>query len=238
MANPHRTNVLVTSCLKTPVDPHTKAPLASYERERVLPYSATMDALFKCCKCTDYLDLSKIFFSNEEYYSKLEELKKAHLRTMEELESMYQQKLQLRSMDPLDMATLEPGHRKQDVQRKREYRQEIREMRERVQGRLLLLEQVTQVNVSTKQKHAHHLYQYAFTKYSKADINCASDNDEEREEQKSDQASLNRRESEDASGHHGDDPQYSDESYNYSDDHENFSDDSEHDVDDKQELVD
>lgn len=59
----------------------------------------------------DYLDLSKIFFSNEEYYSKLEELKKAHLRTMEELESMYQQKLQLRSMDPLDMATLEPGHR-------------------------------------------------------------------------------------------------------------------------------
>lgn len=40
MAN-HRTNVLVTSCLKTPVDPHTKAPLASYERERVLPYSST-----------------------------------------------------------------------------------------------------------------------------------------------------------------------------------------------------
>lgn len=32
MAAAHRTNVLVTSCLKTPVDPHTKAPLASYER--------------------------------------------------------------------------------------------------------------------------------------------------------------------------------------------------------------
>lgn len=28
----HRANVLVTSCLRTPVDPHTKAPLASYER--------------------------------------------------------------------------------------------------------------------------------------------------------------------------------------------------------------
>ncbi|XP_032419539.1 protein FAM161A [Xiphophorus hellerii] len=143
MANPHRTNVLVTSCLKTPVDPHTKAPLASYERERVLPYSATShldnrdyekeleyedlgsdffyeDYLGKedprmggghHRAAADYLDLSKIFFSNEEYYSKLEELKKAHLRTMEELESMYQQKLQLRSMDPLDMATLEPGHR-------------------------------------------------------------------------------------------------------------------------------
>lgn len=33
MANAHRTNVLVTSCLKTPVDPQTKAPLASYERD-------------------------------------------------------------------------------------------------------------------------------------------------------------------------------------------------------------
>uniref|UniRef100_A0A3P9Q9T6 Protein FAM161A n=1 Tax=Poecilia reticulata TaxID=8081 RepID=A0A3P9Q9T6_POERE len=114
MANPHRTNVLVTSCLKTPVDPHTKAPLASYERERVLPYSATghldnRDYEKEVCalgkSAADYLDLSKIFFSNEEYYSKLEELKKAHLRTMAELESMYQQKLQLRSMDPLDMAT-------------------------------------------------------------------------------------------------------------------------------------
>ena len=39
MANAHRTNVLITSCLKTPVDPHTKAPLASYERGRVLPYT-------------------------------------------------------------------------------------------------------------------------------------------------------------------------------------------------------
>lgn len=56
-------------------------------------------------------DLSEIFFSNEEYYSKLEELKKAHLRTMAELESMYRRKLQLKSMEPLDMATLEMGHR-------------------------------------------------------------------------------------------------------------------------------
>uniref|UniRef100_A0A665TSW8 Uncharacterized protein n=1 Tax=Echeneis naucrates TaxID=173247 RepID=A0A665TSW8_ECHNA len=40
MADPHRTNALVTSCLKTPVDPNTKAPLASYERRRVLPCSA------------------------------------------------------------------------------------------------------------------------------------------------------------------------------------------------------
>uniref|UniRef100_A0A8C2ZQV4 Protein FAM161A n=1 Tax=Cyclopterus lumpus TaxID=8103 RepID=A0A8C2ZQV4_CYCLU len=50
----------------------------------------------------DRLDLSEIFFSNEEYYSKLEELKKAHLRTMAELESMYRQKLQLRAVAPLE----------------------------------------------------------------------------------------------------------------------------------------
>ncbi|KAM7009438.1 protein FAM161A isoform 1-T1 [Tautogolabrus adspersus] len=59
----------------------------------------------------DRFDLSEIFFSNEEYYSKLEELKKAHLRTMAELESMYRRKLQLKSMEPLDMATLETGQR-------------------------------------------------------------------------------------------------------------------------------
>uniref|UniRef100_G3Q861 FAM161 centrosomal protein A n=1 Tax=Gasterosteus aculeatus aculeatus TaxID=481459 RepID=G3Q861_GASAC len=48
------------------------------------------------------LDLSEIFFSNEEYYSKLEELKKAHLRTMAELENMYRRKLQLKAMETLD----------------------------------------------------------------------------------------------------------------------------------------
>ncbi|XP_023268184.1 protein FAM161A [Seriola lalandi dorsalis] len=142
MANAHRTNVLVTSCLKTPVDPQTKAPLASYERERVLPYTATphmdnreyekeleyedsgSDFCDEDClgkggplllndyrAAGDHLDLSNIFFSNEEYYSKLEELKKAHLRTMAELESMYRRKLELKCMEPLDMATLETGHR-------------------------------------------------------------------------------------------------------------------------------
>ncbi|XP_071385991.1 protein FAM161A [Centroberyx affinis] len=143
MANAHRTNVLVTSCLKTPVDPHTKAPLASYERERVLPYNVTaaghMDnrhyekeveyedsgsefseedspgkgspPMMKDYRAAgDHINLSKIFFSNEEYYSKLEELKKAHLRTMAELESMYRKKLQLQSTEPLDRP-LEAGHR-------------------------------------------------------------------------------------------------------------------------------
>lgn len=59
----------------------------------------------------DRLDLSEIFFSNEEYYSKLEELKRAHERTMAELESMYQQKLQLRSTEAFDMKALDIGHR-------------------------------------------------------------------------------------------------------------------------------
>lgn len=59
----------------------------------------------------DRINLSEIFFSNEEYYSKLEELKKAHLRTMAELESMYRKKLQLKRSDPLD-PTLEAGNRR------------------------------------------------------------------------------------------------------------------------------
>lgn len=37
MDRSHRANVLVTSCVKTPVDPHTKVPLALYERARAAP---------------------------------------------------------------------------------------------------------------------------------------------------------------------------------------------------------
>ncbi|RVE76592.1 hypothetical protein OJAV_G00009900 [Oryzias javanicus] len=144
MANPHRTNVLVTSCLKTPVDPHTKAPLASYERGRVPAHAAAgqldnrdfekeleygdsgSDFCDEDClgmggahvegnfrAAVDRLDLSEIFFSNEEYYSKLEELKRAHERTMAELESMYQQKLQLRSTEAFDIKAFDIGHRVQ-----------------------------------------------------------------------------------------------------------------------------
>lgn len=59
----------------------------------------------------DRLDLREIFFTNEEYYSKLEELKKAHLCTMAELDRMYRRKLQLKSLEPLDMTALDVGHR-------------------------------------------------------------------------------------------------------------------------------
>lgn len=57
------------------------------------------------------LDLGQIFFSNEEYYRKLEELKKAHLQTMADLESMYQQKLHLRPTQGPEAALLETGPR-------------------------------------------------------------------------------------------------------------------------------
>ena len=36
MTDPHRANLLVTSCLKTPVDPQKKTPLPLYERQRLL----------------------------------------------------------------------------------------------------------------------------------------------------------------------------------------------------------
>ncbi|CAL1602452.1 unnamed protein product [Knipowitschia caucasica] len=127
MTNAHRTNVLVTSCLKNPVDPRTKTPLASYERERGQTgvqhraawrdhepelefedcgsdffdedYLTSRGPVVNLTASGDRIDLSKIFFSNEEYYTKLEELKKAHLRTMAELESMYRRKLQLKSTE-------------------------------------------------------------------------------------------------------------------------------------------
>ncbi|KAL2086567.1 hypothetical protein ACEWY4_017626 [Coilia grayii] len=142
MQRNHRTNILVTSCLKTPVDPYTKAPVALYERERTLPYATRrqMDnrdyekeleydfesdgsseedgddnddespekgsaLLIKDYRVTgDHIDLREFYFSNEEYYRKLEQLKKAHLHTMAQLERMYRKKLELKGR------TAVPGH--------------------------------------------------------------------------------------------------------------------------------
>ncbi|XP_021412954.2 protein FAM161A [Oncorhynchus mykiss] len=143
MANAHRANVLVTSCLKTPVDPHTKAPLALYERQRALPCSPAAgridnrdyekelqyddsgseygdgDApgkgsplIIKDYRVTgDHIDLREFYFSNEEYYRKLEELKRAHLRTMAELEGMYRKKLELKSTPPSENVQGALAHR-------------------------------------------------------------------------------------------------------------------------------
>uniref|UniRef100_A0A8C7HFZ4 Uncharacterized protein n=1 Tax=Oncorhynchus kisutch TaxID=8019 RepID=A0A8C7HFZ4_ONCKI len=124
MANAHRANVLVTSCLKTPVDPHTKAPLALYERQRALPCSPAAGRIDNRDyeKEVRYRQMSlthapqsvhnvNFYFSNEEYYRKLEELKRAHLRTMAELEGMYRKKLELKSTPPSENVQGAQAHR-------------------------------------------------------------------------------------------------------------------------------
>ncbi|KAG7260763.1 hypothetical protein CRUP_000202 [Coryphaenoides rupestris] len=119
MSDPHRSSALVAACLRTPVHPHTGSPLAEYER-RAVPPLPTEEMQYSDYECAEededeeereegvrfgpryrapgeggHLHLKEIFFSNQEYYGKLEELKRAHLRTMAELENMYRRKLQL-----------------------------------------------------------------------------------------------------------------------------------------------
>ncbi|XP_012586926.1 PREDICTED: protein FAM161A isoform X3 [Condylura cristata] len=49
----------------------------------------------------DFVDFSDICHSNEEYFRKLEELKAAHMETMAKLEKMYQNKLNLKGVQPV-----------------------------------------------------------------------------------------------------------------------------------------
>ncbi|KAH0621824.1 hypothetical protein JD844_023470 [Phrynosoma platyrhinos] len=49
----------------------------------------------------DWIENSKMYLSNQEYYLKLEELKNAHLETMAKLENMYQNKLYLKGVQHL-----------------------------------------------------------------------------------------------------------------------------------------
>lgn len=51
--------------------------------------------------CEDWIDFPKMCRSNQEYYLKLEELKKAHLETMAKLEIMYRHKLHVKGVHPL-----------------------------------------------------------------------------------------------------------------------------------------
>lgn len=46
------------------------------------------------------MDFSDIYHSNEEYFRKLEELKAAHIETMAKLEKLYQNKLNLKEVQP------------------------------------------------------------------------------------------------------------------------------------------
>nr|XP_023680730.1 protein FAM161A isoform X2 [Paramormyrops kingsleyae] len=132
MDNLHGTNVIVTSCLRPPVKPKSKAPLALYERDRGDPramgrtdtrcyekelvFDSESDdggggaedhthcplTLKDCGISRDHFDLQEFCLSNEEYYRKLEELKQAHLQTMAELEGMYRHKLDIKDAPPVD----------------------------------------------------------------------------------------------------------------------------------------
>ncbi|CAI5769115.1 Uncharacterized protein PODLI_1B007720 [Podarcis lilfordi] len=108
----HRAALLAASCLHTPVDPRTRAPVALYEREGGRPAPGggeRQDSLSPerqqrstgHANCRDWIDLSKMYLSNQEYYLKLEELKYAHLETMAKLENMYRNKLYLKDVQPL-----------------------------------------------------------------------------------------------------------------------------------------
>ncbi|XP_030413716.1 protein FAM161A isoform X2 [Gopherus evgoodei] len=118
----HRAALLTASCLRTPVNPRTRAPLALYERERRPPAAAEQQDEFDLdCNterqqsptlsgdCEDWIDFPKMCHSNQEYYLKLEELKNAHLETMAKLENMYQNKLHLKGVQPLDNKDAAPS---------------------------------------------------------------------------------------------------------------------------------
>ncbi|XP_054036057.1 protein FAM161A [Dryobates pubescens] len=115
----HRAARLAASCLCTPLDPRTRAPAALYERRP--PHADAQDS-FDLDTNTNkektralngdsdkWIDLSKMYNSNQEYYLKLEELKNAHLETMAKLESMYQNKLYLKGVQPLDKKSAGPN---------------------------------------------------------------------------------------------------------------------------------
>ncbi|XP_006122228.1 protein FAM161A isoform X1 [Pelodiscus sinensis] len=118
----HRAALLTASCLRTPVNPRTRAPVALYERER-RPAAAVeqQDDFDLDCNterqqsptlsgdCKDLIDFPKMCHSNQEYYLKLQELKNAHLETMAKLERMYQNKLHLKGVYSLGNKDASPS---------------------------------------------------------------------------------------------------------------------------------
>ncbi|XP_037989083.1 protein FAM161A isoform X2 [Motacilla alba alba] len=112
MEDAHRAARLAASCLRTPLDPRTRAPAALYERGP--PPAAAQDGFDLDSNtdreqasppkrdCDKWIDFSKMYSSNQEYYLKLEELKNAHMETMAKLESMYQNKLYLKGVQDSD----------------------------------------------------------------------------------------------------------------------------------------
>ncbi|XP_024608794.1 protein FAM161A isoform X2 [Neophocaena asiaeorientalis asiaeorientalis] len=128
MAASHGAAKLAASSFPTPVNPSTGARVTHYERkDPVESLSAAAAALEeeeeeeeeaaglarapadfntnisgvneqKRISCEDFVDLSDVYHSNEEYFRKLEELKAAHMETMAKLEKMYQNKLNLKEV--------------------------------------------------------------------------------------------------------------------------------------------
>ncbi|XP_042788316.1 protein FAM161A isoform X5 [Panthera leo] len=130
MAASHRAAKLAASSLQTPVNPSTGAQVAQYEREEPLEALGTEaveeekdeeeEKAVRPARARtnfntnfsevdgqthisgeDFVDFSDVYHSNEDYFRKLEELKAAHLETMAKLEKMYQNKLNLKEVQPV-----------------------------------------------------------------------------------------------------------------------------------------
>ncbi|XP_069811150.1 protein FAM161A isoform X2 [Dendropsophus ebraccatus] len=110
MATSHQDSVLAASCIRTPVHPRTRAPRTLYERqeeeeklrvsrEQPGPDDLDSDTERESCKITEskdwILDICRVHRSDREYYMQLERLKNAHVVHMEQLEKMYDNKLNL-----------------------------------------------------------------------------------------------------------------------------------------------
>ncbi|XP_021566451.1 protein FAM161A isoform X2 [Carlito syrichta] len=129
MAAAHPVARLAASSFHTPVNPNTGARVAQYEREDPLQTLAAVAQILKeeelekaeqpagasadfntsftevnghtPINYEDFVNFSDMYHSNEEYFKKLEELKAAHIETMAKLEKMYQDKLNLKEVEPV-----------------------------------------------------------------------------------------------------------------------------------------
>ncbi|XP_055581599.1 protein FAM161A isoform X2 [Falco cherrug] len=108
----HRAARLAASCVRPPLHPRRRTPAALYERgpppraaQGGFELNSNTDkeqTVSQNGDCDEWIDVSKMCHSNQEYYLKLEELKNAHLETMAKLESMYRNKPHLKGTQPLD----------------------------------------------------------------------------------------------------------------------------------------
>ncbi|XP_004867288.1 protein FAM161A isoform X2 [Heterocephalus glaber] len=140
MAASHQEAKLAAASLHLPVNPYTGARVAQYEREDPLaalaatvaasqeedekvsrPARASADSntnfsvLERSINCGDIVSFSDMCHSNEEYFKKLEELKAAHIETMAKLEKMYQNKLNLKEVQPVTIREDVPSNSSSSV---------------------------------------------------------------------------------------------------------------------------